>query len=104
MKKLLSTIGVIIALSGFISLCWGIDNYFAHKQEVLALHQEHEADLASVSNRLELKIDSDRAKNLEERIWNIEKYYKKSTMPEPVYKDYLEKKKELQDLNNKMKK
>lgn len=93
MKKLSMTCALIIALSGVLGIIYTLDSRWAKAEEV-----------ALISQRLDEKIAGDRSDRVQQRIWQIEDRYKGKTVAEPDLQLYRELKKELNDLNIKMKK
>ena len=86
MSNLQKIIGLVMGLSGIISLAFGADAYFAKAEK-----------LAMVEKRLEQKIIQDRASSLQEQIWRLEDRYRdKPKDPDTIDRER-RLKKELQD-------
>jgi hypothetical protein len=93
MKKLISILGAVVVLCGLLTAYHGLDTYVAKA-----------ADLALVAQRLDAKIDGDRADRIQDRLWKIEDRYRGKVMPAEELQLYRELTRDLKDLNQKMKK
>jgi len=69
-KKVLSIAGAIILLGSFVTLCFGVNSYFAHQDDFLALQASHQYEMKK-----------QRANDLQKRIWMLEDRYQKTPMP-----------------------
>ena len=60
-KKVVSIASAIVLLAGLVSVCFGVNSYFAKS-----------AELELVGMRLDQKILMDRFRNVQQRIWDLE--------------------------------
>jgi len=69
-KKVISIAGAIIVLASFVGVCFGVNNYFAHQSDLLALKASHQYE-----------INKQRLYDLEKRIQIKEERYEGKAMP-----------------------
>ena len=96
MSDIKKNLEIIIALFVVIGGIWGATEFFAKAD-----------DLKLVEFRLDKKIQSDRAADVQKRMWMLEEHYKDMnlpTVPQPVKEEYKCLKLELQEVKEKIKK
>ena len=92
-KRISAILGLILAVGGVIGLLYTLDCYVAKA-----------ADVALVAQRLEDKIEGDKADRLQERAWKLQDRYNNKAMPPLILEEHRQIIKELNELNIKMKK
>jgi hypothetical protein len=88
MKKILSIAGAILTLTALIGGAFALNDYVAK-----------DSDLKLVSMRLDEKIIKDRMNTLQERIWQLQTYYRQyPPMPVEVEKEIIMLQLEIEEL------
>jgi len=92
-KKIISIAGAIVLLGTLVTMCFAVNAYFAKDAEVQLL-----------SMRLDNKIIQDQIYDLQKRIWALEDRYQGKQMPNYIRDEIRIMRKEIEDLNRKLKK
>lgn len=82
----------VLAIAALFGLLWQADKYVAHAD-----------DLRLVEQRLEQKIQTDRAKAVQQRNWELEKEYKGKPMPPAVESEIRENQHEIEEIKTQIK-
>ncbi len=90
METIRKHLALVIAFSAVMSILYGLDGRWAKADH-----------LAQLEQRLDQKIDMDRAKNLQERIWRLEDKYPDGDRPPEIRKECRELHHELKMINDK---
>lgn len=97
-KKILTVLAGVLTVAAFVGLCYKLDLRWVrsevHAKDVSTLSDK----IAGVEKRMEQQIALDRAKKLQERIWDLEKHYRDRPMPEPVRREILMHKEEIREI------
>lgn len=99
-KKISMGIGFIIAVCTLLTIFHALDSYVAKADDIKSLNQA----ILVVANDLKDTKDLIRYKSVQERVWQLEGFYDKKPMPDPVKKQYLELQNELKEIDMRMKK
>lgn len=86
-KKILTIIGGILTVAAFLTLCYKVDLRWvkteSYAKDAKAIYER----IAGVEKRVEQQIKLDKAQKLQERIWELERYYRGRSMPDPVRRE-----------------
>lgn len=89
MSNTVKLIAGILTVAAFVALCFKIDLRWT-KTEV------HAKDVATLTNKVAFleqsqkqQLEFGRGQKLQERIWELEKWYRGKRMPDPVQKEIL---------------
>jgi hypothetical protein len=74
---MIKQIGAVMALAGFVGLCYGVDSRYAHQPALAA----SEARIRTVEDRVRLR-------ELGPVVWRLEALYEKKPMPKEVKAEY----------------
>jgi len=91
MKRVLSIAGAIILLGSLITLCFGVDKYYTHQSDFLALEASHYYELYK-----------QRANDLQNRIWKLEDRYEDKSMPVEVKAEVRQMQLELEEIKQQL--
>lgn len=98
-KKIMQAAGAIVTLGALITICFGIQAYFAKASEV----EELRAEVVLVAMRLEQKIDTDLLEALQKQKRDLEKYYRDNPpMPDVVREDIHRLERKIEELKRKL--
>ena len=91
MKRILSIAGAIVLLGSLITLCFGVDKYYAHQKDFLVLEASHYYELYK-----------QRANDLQARIWKWEDRYQDKDMPVEVKAEVRQLQLELEEIKQQL--
>jgi len=86
LKKVGAILGAAVLIAGIVGTYHAFDSYVAKAEDIQQIRQS----IQKLNQRMDKKADYDQARDIQQRIWDLEAHYRKNPpMPESVRREIM---------------